>query len=121
MGGLLAVPLILVLAVCVMALVVWASRRQGGALGLRPDLGILVPPNARAILLRLFAAVWWIMIIAVVIPTLRELARVWDHQSLDVATLTVDTLKALLPLVIYVGLTVTRWIITGRWRFGPRW
>jgi hypothetical protein len=29
MGGLLAVPLILVLAVCVMALVVWASRRQG--------------------------------------------------------------------------------------------
>jgi hypothetical protein len=44
-----------------------------------------------------------------------------DHQSLDVATLTVDTSKALLPLVIYVGLTVIRWIITGRWRFGPRW
>ena len=61
------------------------------------------------------------MIIAVLIPTLRELARVWDHQSLDVATLTVDTSKALLPLVIYVGLTVIRWIITGRWRFGPRW
>ena len=119
MGGLLAVPLILVLADCVMALVVWASRRQGGALGLRP--GILLPPHARAILLRLFAAVWWIMIIAVLIPTLRELARVWDHQSLDVATLTVDTSKALLPLVIYVGLTVIRWIITGRWRFGPRW
>ena len=75
MGGLLAVPLILVLAVCVMALVVWASRRQGGALGLRP--GILLPPHARAILLRLFAAVWWIMIIAVLIPG--RLCRCPDH------------------------------------------
>jgi hypothetical protein len=119
MGGFLAVPLILVLAGCVMALLVWASRRQGGALGMRA--GILLPPHARAMLLRLFAAVWWIVIIAVLILILRELARVRDHESLDVATLTVDTLKALLPLLIYVGLTVIRWIITGRWRLGPRW
>jgi hypothetical protein len=41
MGGFLAVPLILALAGCVMALVVWASRRQGGALGKGP--GILLP------------------------------------------------------------------------------
>jgi hypothetical protein len=119
MGGLLAVPLIIALVGVVMALVVWASRRQGGRLGMRA--GILFPPHARAMLLRLFAAVWWIVIIAVLILTLRELARVWDHQSLDAATLTIDSFKALLPLVIYVGLTVIRWIITGRWRFGPRW
>jgi hypothetical protein len=119
MGGLIAVPLILVLAGLVMALVVWASRRQGGALGLRP--GILLPPHARAMLLRLFAAVWWIVIISVLIPTARDLALVWDRQPLGVATLSVETLKALLPLIIYVGLTVIRWIITGRWRFGPRW
>jgi hypothetical protein len=43
------------------------------------------------------------------------------YQPLDVSALTIDTLKALLPLVIYVGLTVIRWIITGRWRLGPRW
>ena len=103
-----------------MALVVWASRGQGGALGFRPGLGTLVPPNARAILCA-YRSGRRNRIIAVVIPTLRELARVWDHQSLDVATLTFDTLKALPPLVIYVGLTVIRWIITGRWRFGRRW
>ena len=87
-------------------------------------------------LLRLFAVCWWLLVIGSLAAAYWIISENWDSiglwwdpgrgsPNLD-AFLNPQQVRAiqyslLLCLLPYVALTVVRWIITARWRFGPRW
>jgi hypothetical protein len=76
-------------------------------------------------LLRLFAVFWWLLVIASAGFALYGTEGVWEnyHSSQDGPFWYVvgGAIVLLLSLLPFIALTVTRWIITARWRFGPRW
>jgi hypothetical protein len=70
-------------------------------------------------LLRLFAVIWWLLVIGSAGP-IAFFAVVLALELPDADPVVVLSWIVLL-LVPYIVMTVIRWIITGRWRFGPRW
>jgi hypothetical protein len=73
-----------------------------------------------------FAVLWWLVVIGTVGLAVSGAGYVWDvyrrdaapHPTRYVVPIVYVLLAALVPFGI---MTATRWIITSRWRFGPRW
>ena len=73
---------------------------------------------------RLFAVFWWLLVLGSTGLALFGTASAWgDYQrGARVDDLVVEeAINLLLPLLPFIAMTVIRWIITTRWRFGPRW
>ena len=91
-------------------------------------------PSAPAVVLRLFAVLWWLLIVASVLAVLLIREGEGVEQTLWIKAtsaggdqpawmLTIEwNLRYFVLLVLPYGtMTIMRRILTGRWRFGPRW
>lgn len=91
---------------------------------------------------RLFVVFWWLLLIGCVAFFCLSVAHVLDARANDNAILAVmkvqyhspnalssipltayatELAEGALPFLLFVLLTVIRWVVAGRWRLGPRW
>jgi hypothetical protein len=75
-----------------------------------------------SLLLRLFAVFWWLLVIGCA-SLLVFIAAVLAQYPCERAHVDFVGLLLWIALLLapYIVMTLIRCIITGRWRFGPRW